>query len=53
MTEKYDFYENVIAERVNGILKQKFDIARKTKEELIKNAIEIYNNIRPHLSNHL
>ena len=58
MTEKYDPYENAIAERINGILKQEFDIARnikniQVKKELIKNAIEIYNNRRPHLSNHM
>ena len=58
MTEKYDPYENAIAERINGILKQEFDIARNIKNidvkgELIKNAIEIYNNYRPHFSNHM
>lgn len=58
MTEKYDPYENAIAERINGILKQEFDIAKNIKEldlkkELIKNAIAIYNNRRPHLSNHM
>ena len=58
MTEKYDPYENAIAERINGILKQEFDIARNIenldlKKELIKNAIEIYNTFRPHLSNHM
>lgn len=58
MTEKYDPYENAIAERVNGILKQEFDIARSIKNlevkiKLIKNAIEIYNNQRPHLSNQM
>ncbi len=58
MTEKYDPYENAIAERINGILKQEFDIARniknlELKKELIKNAIEIYNNYRPHLSNQM
>ena len=58
MTEKYDPYENAIAERVNGILKQEFDIARNIKDiglkrALIKNAIDIYNNQRPHLSNHM
>jgi len=56
MTEKYDPYENAIAERVNGILKQEFDIHRyikdlNIKKQLIKNSIEIYNNRRPHLSN--
>ena len=58
MTEKYDPYENAIAERINGILKQEFNIARNVKDlsikkELIKNAIEIYNNYRPHLSNQM
>jgi transposase InsO family protein len=58
MTEKYDPYENAIAERINGILKQEFNIARNIKnldfkKKLIKNAIEIYNNLRPHLSNHM
>lgn len=58
MTEKYDPYENAIAERINGILKQEFDIAKniediKLKKKLIKNSIAIYNNLRPHLSNHM
>ena len=58
MTEKYDPYENAIAERVNGILKQEFDIARNIqdlglKKKLIKNTIYIYNNQRPHLSNQM
>ncbi len=55
MTEVYDPYENAIAERVNGILKDEFDIGEgfvnhqhATKE--IKQAIEIYNTFRPHLS---
>jgi transposase InsO family protein len=58
MTEKYDPYENAIAERINGILKQEFDIAKnvkclRLKKQLIKNAIDIYNNQRPHLSNQM
>lgn len=56
MTEKYDPYENAIAERINGILKQefaidKYDTSIEIKRKLIKNAVEIYNQIRPHLSN--
>jgi len=55
MTNKYDPYENAIAERVNGILKQEFSISglkllRSEIENLIKQAIFIYNNERPHLS---
>ena len=58
MTEKYDPYENAIAERVNGILKQEFGVAQKindfkVKKQLVKNAIEIYNSKRPHLSNEM
>ncbi|MEH6406031.1 MAG: integrase core domain-containing protein, partial [Leeuwenhoekiella sp.] len=58
MTQKYDPYENAIAERVNGILKQEFDITRNLKsihikKKLIKDAIHVYNNLRPHLSNSL
>ncbi|MFD1554004.1 IS3 family transposase, partial [Putridiphycobacter roseus] len=56
MTEKYDPYENAIAERVNGVLKQEFSIAAynndlSTKKKLVKDAINIYNTVRPHLSN--
>ena len=58
MTEKYDPYENAIAERINGILKQEFNIAKYdtdliTKKKLIDEAIKIYNHLRPHLSNHM
>jgi len=58
MTEKYALYENAIAERINGILKQEFGMAKKIndfkiKKKLIKNAINIYNTKRPHLSNHM
>lgn len=58
MTEKYDPYENAIAERINGVLKQEFDIAKNVKDfslkqQLITSAIKIYNHVRPHLSNHM
>lgn len=58
MTEKYDPYENAIAERINGILKQEFNIAKynidlKTKGKLVDEAIKIYNELRPHLSNQM
>jgi len=36
MTEKYDPYESAIAERINGILKQEFDIAKKYKRPEFK-----------------
>ncbi|WP_180957856.1 integrase core domain-containing protein [Psychroflexus sp. MES1-P1E] len=58
MTEKHDPYENAIAERINGILKQEFSIARNIKnidlkKQLIKSTVGAYNNFRPHLSNHM
>ena len=58
MTEKYDPYQNAIAERVNGILKQEFMFGIKINDiELMKlfieNSIDIYNNQRPHYSNFL
>jgi putative transposase len=57
MTEKYDPYENAIAEKINGILKQEFGIARNMenidlKKQLIKSTVSTYNNFRTHLSNH-
>ena len=56
MTEKYDPYENAVAERVNGILKQEFGISKNNlsleqKRTLVKQSIKIYNQERPHLSN--
>ncbi|BFT30551.1 hypothetical protein D210916BOD24_17270 [Alteromonas sp. D210916BOD_24] len=54
MTDGYDCYQNALAERINGILKQEFLLYRcKTMEELeilIRESIAIYNEIRPHLS---
>lgn len=54
MTEKSDPLENAIAERVNGILKN--ELMQKTFESFtearigIDEAVDIYNNLRPHLS---
>ena len=55
MTESYDPYQNAVAERINGILKQEFllntqNIDLKTMKILVKQSIEIYNQYRPHLS---
>lgn len=54
MTDGYDCYQNALAERINGILKQEFLIYQcETKQELkklINESIYIYNNDRPHLS---
>ena len=56
MTEKYDPYQNAVAERINGILKQEFIGECQIKNidlmrALIKNSIQIYNQERPHYSN--
>lgn len=58
MKEKHDPYENAVAERINGILKQEFNVAKynvsiKIKKQLIEESIKIYNQQRPHLSNHM
>uniref|UniRef100_UPI0013D7741D IS3 family transposase n=1 Tax=Agarivorans sp. Alg241-V36 TaxID=2305992 RepID=UPI0013D7741D len=54
MTDGYDCYQNALAERINGILKQEFLLYRcKTLKEmkiLVKESIAIYNAMRPHLS---
>ena len=55
MTEKYDPYQNAVAERVNGILKQEFIRGITTSDielmkKLIQQSVDIYNNERPHWS---
>jgi len=54
MTDGYDCYQNALAERINGILKQEFLINKCNNEQelkiLIKESIDLYNNKRPHLS---
>ena len=55
MTESYDPYQNAVAERVNGILKQEFlfntkNLDLKTMKILVKQSINIYNQNRPHWS---
>jgi len=54
MTDGYDCYQNALAERINGILKNEFLIYKckdgATLEKLIKVSIDTYNTKRPHLS---
>lgn len=54
MTDGYDCYQNALAERVNGILKEEFLLHRPRNldeaRKLVKEAIRIYNEKRPHLS---
>ena len=58
MTEQNHCYENCYAERVNGILKDEFNLDAKfrTREHArraIAQAIDTYNSRRPHTSLHL
>lgn len=54
MTDGYDCYQNALAERINGILKQEFLFIKCNNHQnlklLIKQSIDIYNNNRPHLA---
>lgn len=55
MTEENHCYENALAERVNGILKDEFILGgvfndQKIALKAVKQAIGIYNGVRPHLS---
>ena len=57
MTQNSDPYENAVAERINGILKQEFsinkhDVETKLRRKIVDESIEIYNEMRPHFSNH-
>ena len=54
-TQNSSPYENAVAERVNGILKQEFGLGKtipnlKTAQKMVKLAVEIYNNQRRHYS---
>lgn len=55
MTEENHCYENSLAERVNGILKQEFMLDSEWPDELsvrrsVEQSIRIYNSKRPHWS---
>jgi transposase InsO family protein len=55
MTENGDPYENAIAERVNGILKDEYGLEATfpdylSASEAVKSAVYKYNNRRPHAS---
>ena len=54
MTDGYDCYQNALAERINGILKEEFLFYKcndiNELESLVVESIDTYNNIRPHLS---
>jgi len=55
MTEQYDPYENAVAERINRTLKYEYGLKQTIKntnlaKKIVKRAVNIYNNLRPHLS---
>lgn len=55
MTESYDPYANAVAERINGILKDEFELEKyaenqKVLQKVIEQSIDKYNNKRPHFS---
>jgi putative transposase len=55
MTQDGSPYDNAVAERINGILKQEFGLDEvieddKTLRYQLKHAIDTYNNLRPHWS---
>ena len=55
MTEQYDPYENAIAERINRTLKYEYGLKKILKntaiaQEVAKQGVYIYNNLRTHFS---
>lgn len=55
MTENGDPYENALAERMNKTLKEEFGLGRRLPQKqqafrLVAEAVELYNNYRPHLA---
>lgn len=55
MAEAGNPYENAVAERVNGILKDEFYLnqtfaSKRLAVKAIEQAIRVYNEVRPHLS---
>lgn len=57
MTQNGSPYDNAIAERINGILKEEFGLDEtfetiKEAEKQMVESILLYNQLRPHTSNH-
>lgn len=55
MTEEQHCYENALAERVNGILKQEYELdatfrTKQQAERAFRQSVELYNGRRPHWS---
>jgi len=54
MTDGYDCYQNALAERVNGILKNEYLLIKPASLEqaakMVEQTVQIYNSRRPHLA---
>ena len=55
LTEKYDPYENAVAERINRTLKYEYGLKQTIKntnlaQKMTEQAVYIYNNLRTHFS---
>ena len=54
MTDGYDCYQNALAERVNGILKNEYLLSKPLSLEqarkMVDESVQIYNQRRPHLA---
>lgn len=54
MTDRYDCHQNVLAERVNGILKNEYLLSKpkdlNEARKMVSESIDIYNTLRLHLS---
>jgi transposase InsO family protein len=55
MTEQYDPYENPVAERINRTLKYEYGLKKIIKntdiaQKMTSQAVDIYNNLRSHIS---
>jgi putative transposase len=54
MTDGYDCYQNALAERMNGIIKEEFLVVKPADINqarlMIGQAVDLYNNRRPHLA---
>lgn len=54
MTDGYDCYQNTLAERINGILKEEFlfPLTENINQlrTIVKQSINIYTRKRPHLA---
>ena len=55
MTEENHCYENAMAERLNGILKQEYGLggcyeSKAQARRAVAEAVEMYNWLRPHTS---